>query len=90
MTNERRTAVFEQLIDENPEALQADGFEKAFVGICRRFGQPSVAMYDQELCVEILVERDGMEEEEAIEFFDFKVIGACVGENTPVFCTLAT
>jgi len=82
------TPVTEQLLEENPEALFVDGFEDAFIGICRRFGQPSLAMYSRERCIAVLMQRDGMEYDEADEFFEFNVIGAYVGEHTPVFVTL--
>lgn len=66
--------------------LQADGFEDALIG----FAWPldtgvKVAVYDRNKCVEILQERDGMSEIDAIEFFDFNVSGAYVGEHTPMF-----
>jgi len=66
----------------------ADGFEEAFVGLCSRFGINEVAAYDRDKCLEILVERDGMDYDEAVEFFDVNVVGAWVGEMTPVFMTL--
>jgi hypothetical protein len=69
----------------NPEALLADGFEDAFVGMAERCGQPSLAVYDAEKCVHILEERDGMDYEEAEEFFSFNVSGAWAGEQTPLF-----
>jgi len=31
-----------------------------------------------------MVEQDGMTEEEAIEFIDFNIVGAYVGESTPI------
>ncbi len=46
----------------------------------------SVVAYDKEAILEILM-RD-MSEEEAIEYFDFNIIGAYVGDKTPVFVTL--
>jgi len=69
---------------ENPEAMYADGFDEAILGICRR-ANIAVVAYDQEACLKILMERDGMTREEAVEFFDFNVLGAWMGENTPVF-----
>jgi hypothetical protein len=72
----------------NEEALLADGFEDAIVGICERFGALPVAAYDRVKCIEILVERDGMNYDEALEYFDFNVAGAYVGDGTPVFLTL--
>ena len=44
-----------------------------------------MAVYDYEKCIQVLVERDGMTREDAEEFFDFNVVGAYVGENTPIF-----
>jgi len=66
-------------------ALLADGFSEALIGMGTRFTY-DVAVYDYEKCIEIL-ERD-MPREDAIEYFDFNVSGAYVGENTPVFVTV--
>jgi hypothetical protein len=44
-----------------------------------------VACYDFETCVKILMERDGMSEDDAVEFMEFNVVGAYVGELTPLF-----
>lgn len=71
--------------ESNPEMLFADGFEEALTGVVHRAGGNPVACYDMEKCIEILVTRDGMTREEAEEFFDYNVIGAYAGENTPCF-----
>ena len=60
----------EEITDISPEAM---------------FGSEPVVAYDFNKCIEILIERDGMEREEAIDFINFNVIGAYVGLNTPVF-----
>jgi len=73
------------LSEENPEALLADGLDLAYIGVCQRFGQPPVAAYDYDKVIEILMTRDGMTYEEAVEFFDFNIIGGWHGENTPVY-----
>lgn len=64
--------------------LLADGFERALVGIGWRFREP-VAIYDRATCLDILQTRDGMSEEDAVEFFEFNVEGAYVGDSTPVY-----
>lgn len=61
----------------------ADGFDEAAIGVVERCGQPPIVIYDQEKCIDLLVQRDGMTAEEAIEYFDFNVLGAWVGEGTP-------
>jgi hypothetical protein len=76
------------LIEEsNPEALKADGFDQAIIGIASRLGQPDIIAYDVSKIIQILMERDNMEYEEAQEFFDFNIIGAYMGEHTPIFIT---
>ena len=73
------------MADGGDEILLADGFEEALlgwvVGACR---QP-VACYDYDKCAEILMTRDGMEEDVAYEYIDFNVTGAYVGKGTPLF-----
>mgnify|MGYP003628529238 FL=1 len=72
-------------MEENPEALMADGFGSALVGFGRIGPSKTVAVYAYEKCIEILMNRDGMDPEEATEYFDYNVQGAWVGENGPVF-----
>lgn len=69
---------------ESEDILLADGFETAFVGICRRFSN-SCALYDYQKCVDILVERDKMDYDDAIEYMEYNVLGAYVGRNVPIF-----
>ena len=71
----------------NEEALLADGFEEALVGICERAGQDPIAVYDRAKCLNILISRDGMSKEEAQEYFEYNVLGSNMGENTPGFIT---
>jgi hypothetical protein len=72
----------------NGQALLADGFEEAFLGMSEVFGRPPLATYDRDKCIEILMTRDGMTEEEAMEYFDFNVSGSWVGDSTPIYLTL--
>jgi uncharacterized protein YjlB len=62
----------------------ADGFEEALIGFGTRFNTP-VTIYNLSKCIDILVERDGMSHDEAQEYMDFNVLGAYVGEETPIF-----
>ena len=68
----------------NPEALLADGFEDALLGTVQRCSQ-ALACYDYDKCVDILMKRDGMTEEDAVAYLDFNTLGAWAGENTPMF-----
>ena len=77
-----------ELQEMDDEILTADGFEDALVGYVEQFGRPAVALYDRDACIEILMRRDGMELEVAVDYFDFNVIGSGVGDHTPAFATL--
>ncbi len=64
------------------EFLKADGFDDAVIGIEQTMYR---LVYDIDKMVKILIERDGMTDEEAFEFLDFNVIGAYMGEKTPLY-----
>ena len=68
-------------IDE--EILTADGFDEAIIGLHR--GGHSCVVYDEGKVIDILVDRDGMSFEEAVEYYDFNISGAHMGPNTPIF-----
>jgi hypothetical protein len=71
--------------DYADEILLADGFENAFMGIVESFGSKPKALYNSEKCIDILMDRDGMDYHEATEYFSFNVEQAYVGEYTPAF-----
>lgn len=85
--------IIEQLCDETEgEAILYPNFEEALIGICRRFGQPPVAMYSYRKCIEILLrdcEDEDLDADEALamvtEHFDFNTLGTWAGEHTPAF-----
>ena len=72
----------------NEEALLADRFEEAFLGVSEVFGRPPLVTYDRDKCIDILVQRDGMTYDEAVEHFEINVTGAWVGDSTPIYLTL--
>lgn len=80
----------ELIAAENEEAKLADGFETCLIGICYQYGRPPLATYDYEKCIKVLMKRDGMNREDAVEFFEFNTLGAYVGEGTPAFVKLFT
>jgi hypothetical protein len=69
----------EELSFINEQALLADGFREALLGIDVI---DYIAVYDYEKCVDILM-RQGMSKDDAIEYMDFNVLGAKMGEYTP-------
>ena len=77
--------------DDFEDTVWYDEFDAAFVGFGWQFNVGPVVVYDQERVMEILVANgDGESEDpemDALEHFNFNVIGAYVGERTPIFLT---
>lgn len=71
----------ETIGDHNPKALFADGFDNAILG----YSSDCRVIYSVHQIMETLVERDGMTPDEAIEFFNFNIECAYVGEYTPIY-----
>ena len=69
--------------------LQVDGMSGALLGqmtMAKWEDNPyEVLVYSVDKIIEILIDRDGMTEEEAIEFFEFNIEGAYMGRMTPVY-----
>jgi hypothetical protein len=61
----------------------ADGFDTAIIGVC---SQTFRVVYSVEMCIEILMERDSMTMDDAMDYFTFNVSGAYIGEQTPIWC----
>jgi len=67
---------------QDEEILKADGFDDAVIGIDTNSMR---LIYSVQKCIDILKE-DEMDEIDAIEYFEYNVIGAYVGEKTPIWC----
>ena len=79
----------ENFPDNLDDILLADGFEEAFIGVMESKGSKPKACYDSSKCIQILMGNgEDMTVKEAIEYFEFNVIDAYVGESTPAFMHL--
>lgn len=64
------------------EFLIADGLDEAVIGVDENTMR---LIYSTTKCIRILME-NGMEYEESVEFFEFNIKGAHMGEKTPIWC----
>jgi len=69
--------------DTDSEMLVADGLDEAILGVAYRAGSDPVMAYDISKIIKILMERDGMSRDEAVEFYGFNIESAYVGPGTP-------
>jgi len=81
------TSIREHLNDmfEGLLFLSEREFDAAILGVAERIGMSPIVAYDTAKIIDILCERDGMEDDEASEFFEFNIAGAYVGDRTPIF-----
>ena len=80
-------AVRDWITGQNEDAIIYDDMADAFIGMCEQFGRPPVVAYDFNKCIKILIE-DGMDEDEAMDYFYVNTLGTWAGDSTPVFITM--
>ena len=78
-----KESVLDILSEINPQALKADGFDDAILGMSIRGGDDNLIAYDYDKCVKILQKE--MSYEDAVEYLEFNVVNSYVGEGTPIF-----
>lgn len=73
-----------EILDLYPDDqfLKADGFDDAIIGVD---AYQEKLVYDVGKMIVIMMDDNQMSEEDAIDYLYFNVIGAYVGEQTPIF-----
>ncbi len=59
------------------------GCDDAIVGLGHRCGCDTVVVYDYDKLVDVFIQQ-GMKEDESVEWIDFNILGAWIGEDTPI------
>lgn len=66
-------------------------FAPAFIGFATRGSSSEpLAAYDYDKCSGVLQDRDGMTEEEALEFLEYNYVNSWLGDGTPFFVKVAS
>ena len=71
----------------NKDLLKLDGFDEAVIGVCMTWNNETLVeriVYDGNKIIELLKSDGEMDEEEAQDYLDFNIIGAYMGEATPI------
>ena len=77
------TSILDQIVENYPddEILKADGLDGGIIGI----DESSMRLvYSKSKVIEILMSED-MTEEDSLEYYYYNIVGAYVGEKTPIF-----
>ena len=69
----------------NPSAIFVKGFEDALYGTGKSVGGKTVAVYDADECLKILINKHEMDEIEAWDHFNATVTNGIPAEDKPIF-----
>ena len=75
------TSILENFHEE--EITIADGFDEAVIGI-----EISTMrlIYSVSKVIDILIEEDGMDEQDALDWYEYNMQSTWVGDTTPIWC----
>jgi len=74
------------ILDEYAEgSVILEGFNDAIIGVTEEFGRGSRILYSKDKILEILTSDNQMDILEAIEYYEFNILGSYLGEGTPIF-----
>jgi hypothetical protein len=77
--------VLEQILETFPDQdfLRMDGLDEAIIGVDAR---SNLLIYSLTLIQDVLMDKYEMSAVDAIEYYSFNILGAWVGERTPIIC----
>ena len=70
-------------LEEAYGAIKLDGFDDCIIGLAEEFGNGTRIVYSKEKIIEKLKEE--MTHEEALEYYDYNILGGYFGEQNPIF-----
>jgi hypothetical protein len=84
MKRNRLNDIVEQFPDT--DILKADGYDDCILGYDYQWDGNIRLIYSVKKILNKLSKEDWMTPDEAIEYFEFNMRGAYVGEKTPIWC----
>jgi hypothetical protein len=75
----------EEIKERAEGAILLDGLDDAIIGMAEEFGNGYRIIYSKSKIYEILMNRDGMTEEDAIEFYDYNILGLYASPQNAIF-----
>jgi len=75
-------------LDLDYDVVFLDGWDDAIIGTTFGGDAPLRVVYNGNAILSTLMERDGMDEEGAAEYFEFNIAGLNLGEIMPIFVAI--
>ena len=79
------TALFAGFDPDEFDLLVMDGYDDCIIGVVKGIDNEDKVCYSYQCIISKLMRDDEMEEIDAIEYFEYNMMGAYVGNNTPCF-----
>lgn len=79
-----REAIEERAQNDEASVMLLDGLDDALLGVTG-MGESLQVCYSEQKCLEVLIEQQGMSEEEAREFFAFNIEPLAQMRGGPIF-----
>tara|TARA_R110002074_G_scaffold203297_1_gene371180 strand:- start:208 stop:564 length:357 start_codon:yes stop_codon:yes gene_type:complete len=87
--NPKNLQTYANRVVEGMESLVTmNGYNDCIIGVVTTFNGDQVIAYDIDKVIARLQERDGMSYTDASEYFDYNMLGAWVGDHTPIFISM--
>ena len=74
----------DELFETAEGAVVLTGFDEAIIGLVEEFGNGPRVLYSREKILQILQERDEMNFDDAVDFYDFNILCMYVEEQNPI------
>jgi hypothetical protein len=82
---ERISDWISDVITDDQEILLCENLQEAFIGLQYDGTDTPRAVYDADKILSILCRDSQMSYEEALEFYEFNILGSHVGPGTPIY-----
>ena len=83
--NKRKQLADNYLDGEELLFLDPEYFDEAIIGVATNAEGMMAVAYSEHKIIELLIRHDKMDPDEAMEWYQFKILGSHMGDNTPVF-----
>jgi hypothetical protein len=83
-----KNSMMEWIADNYIGLSYPTGYEDCIIGVLHRPGGKPVCVMNMDQMIVKLVTQDGMSLEDAMEYFEYNILGAYVGDQTPIYVQL--
>jgi hypothetical protein len=82
----KREQIFDNYVGvEELMFLEPEYFDEAIIGVASSASGVIAVAYSEPQIIKLLMQHDKMDPDEAMEWYQFNILGSFMGESTPIF-----